>query len=62
MKTFLTYIKQSFAELKNVKWPNRQTTIQYSVIVLASLVIVTVFFGLVDYGLQEALNYFFLRS
>lgn len=62
MKAIVNYFRGSFDELKKVHWPNRKTVQQYSVIVILSIAIATLIFGLLDYGLQELLNYFFLRS
>lgn len=62
MKTIVGYFRGSIDELKKVHWPNRKIVQQYSTIVMVSIVLTTIIFGLADYGLQELVNYFFLRS
>lgn len=54
MKRIWNYLRESVDELRKVKWPTRQTTIQYSLIVLVSVVSFTAIFGGLDIALQAA--------
>lgn len=48
------YIKESYAELRKVSWPGRQTTIQYTIIVAAASIIVGLVVGGIDFLLTLA--------
>jgi preprotein translocase subunit SecE len=61
--TFLARMKQGFgstfaffadswAELKKVRWPNRKELTSYSVVVLVTIVLVTIYFWLLDIGIS----------
>lgn len=43
------YLIESVAEMKKVVWPNRQQTIQYTIVVIALSVGLAVFLGALDY-------------
>jgi len=45
---FFTYIKESFGEMKHVKWPTRKETIVYTVAVIAIAILVAYYLGLWD--------------
>lgn len=53
MNAFVAYLRDSRDEILRVRWPTRALTIQYSVIVITSVVVFTTLFGLIDYGLTE---------
>lgn len=57
MKSFLLYFRESVDELRKVKWPTQQTTAQYSVIVLGSVVIFTAFLAGIDFVLIKAIDW-----
>ena len=61
--TFLARMKQGFgstfaffadswAELKKVRWPNRKELTSYSLVVLVTIVLVTIYFWLLDIGIS----------
>jgi preprotein translocase subunit SecE len=50
----IRYIKESYAELRKVSWPSRETTIRYTVIVAAASVIVGAVVGGIDFLLTYA--------
>lgn len=61
--TFLARMKQGFgstfaffadswAELKKVRWPNRKELTTYSLVVLVTIVLVTIYFWLLDIGIS----------
>lgn len=55
----VTYLNQTLAELKLVRWPNRQTTIRLTVTVLVISVIVGLYVGGLDYLFTNLLKFFF---
>lgn len=48
------YMQESYAELRKVSWPSRQTTIQYTIIVAASSIMVGILIGGLDFLLTLA--------
>jgi preprotein translocase SecE subunit len=55
MNSIFTYIKESQAELKEVKFPTVNLTITFTLLVIAISVIVAVVLGGVDLGIQKLL-------
>ena len=56
MKLPTAYLTESYDELRKVKWPTRHTTIQYSTIVLVSVVVFTLFLAGADYLFTIAID------
>jgi len=52
----ITYLTGARGELKKVVWPDRQETIRTTAVVLAMVLLVAVFLGLVDAGLAYGLK------
>ena len=52
----VSYLKQSKEELSKVEWPNRKETLHYTLIVLVVSFFVAAFLGLIDFGLNKALE------
>ena len=61
--TFLAKLKQSFgstfpfstdswAELKKVRWPNRKELTSYTIVVLITVMVVTIYFWVLDIGIS----------
>lgn len=57
MKKLVQYLRESVDELRKVKWPTRETTIQYSSIVLVSVVLFTAFFGGIDFLFTKLIDF-----
>lgn len=57
----LNYLKETKAELKEVKFPSRAQTIVYTVGVIGLSIAVALLLGGVDLGLREALAKFLAR-
>ncbi len=53
---FFTYIKESFAETKHVKWPTRKETTIYTLAVILIAVAVAYYLGLFDLIFTKGLN------
>lgn len=60
-KKIITFIQECIAELKKVSWPSRDDVVAQTVVVLVSLVIVSAFLALVDFGsfqlIDKIINY-----
>jgi preprotein translocase SecE subunit len=60
MQQFTQYLRDTLAEMKQVKWPTTHQTLVYSALVIAISAIVAVFLGVFDYlfgqGIQIILN------
>jgi preprotein translocase SecE subunit len=52
----LKYLKETNAELKEVKFPSTSQTIIYTIIVVTISIFVAVTLGVADFGLREALT------
>lgn len=56
MNSLLTYLRDSVAELRQVRWPTRQQAVRLSIIVIAFTLACTVLLGIVDLGLSTLLK------
>jgi len=48
-----SFFADSWAELKKVRWPSRKELTSYSIVVLVTVVVVTIYFWLLDIGISE---------
>src|SRR5688500_14976204 len=51
--TPLEFLREVRGELRKVAWPTRSEVINYSIIVLVAVVVLTSFIAVVDYGVSE---------
>jgi preprotein translocase subunit SecE len=51
--TPVEFLREVRGELRKVAWPTRSEIINYSIIVLVAVVVLTSFIALVDYGVSE---------
>ncbi|MEK7082428.1 MAG: preprotein translocase subunit SecE [Patescibacteria group bacterium] len=56
----ITFLKESRTELKKVRWPTREQTIQYTLAIIIVSGILALFLGALDYLLQFIVNTFLL--
>lgn len=52
------YLAQVRAELRKVKWPNREETIRMTAVVIIVSVILGIYIGTLDYGLTKLIERF----
>lgn len=52
----ITFVREARDELKKVSWPNRQTTVRYTIIVVIACLAVGFIIGGVDYLFSLALE------
>lgn len=55
------FVKEVRAELRKVSWPTRDEVINYSLIVLVLVTVLTSLIGILDYGIGEAVLALFGR-
>jgi len=56
MNKLINYLKGSREELAKVTWPNRETIVQHSIIVIGVSIAVAIFLGAIDYVLNIGLE------
>jgi preprotein translocase subunit SecE len=54
--TTFNFFTDSWAELKKVRWPSRKELTSYTVVVLVTIVLVTVYFWVLDIGISELIE------
>ncbi|MEO7429265.1 MAG: preprotein translocase subunit SecE [Acidimicrobiales bacterium] len=59
--TPIQFLREVRGELRKVAWPTRPEVVNYSIIVLAAVVILTAYVGLLDYGFGDVLLKLFER-
>ncbi len=59
MKKIIQFFKDSFAELKKVQWPSREEVGSNTKVVLVSVLIFAVVFGVVDFLLLQSVELVF---
>jgi preprotein translocase subunit SecE len=55
------YVGEVRSELRKVAWPTRDEVVNYSIVVLATLVVITTFVAVIDWGFGEGLLKLFER-
>jgi preprotein translocase subunit SecE len=51
--TPMEFLREVRGELRKVAWPTRSEVINYSIIVLVAIVVLTTFIAVVDFGVSE---------
>ena len=54
--SMFSYISESWAELKKVRWPNRKELTNYTLVVLGTIVVVAVYFWVLDIGISAVIE------
>lgn len=57
MDQFANYLKATAAEMKQVKWPTRQTAAFYSLLVIVISAITAMYAGAFDYLFGQFINF-----
>lgn len=57
MNKVVNYVKESYYELKRVQWPNRETTMRLTGMVIGVSLGVGIYIAGLDYVLNEGLAY-----
>jgi len=48
-----SFFSDSWNELKKVKWPHRKELVSYTVVVVLTVVFITVYFAILDFGISK---------
>lgn len=51
-----TFFAESYAELKKVRWPSRKELTSYTLVVFITIVLVTLYFWLLEIGISPLVN------
>lgn len=54
-----SFFSDSWAEMKKVKWPTRKELVSYTIVVLVTVVLMTLYFVVLDMGISEVLRLIF---
>ena len=55
------FVREVRSELRKVAWPSRSETINYSIIVLVAVILLTTYVAILDYGFGDLLLKLFSR-
>ncbi len=55
------YLRETRAELRKVVWPTRQEAINLTIIVVSTIVVMSIFFGTIDYLLTALFRLLIVR-
>jgi len=61
MSKIIQFFKEAKAELLKVNWPNRQQTLNYTLIVIGISVAIAVFLGSLDYIFEFIIKTFVIK-
>jgi len=51
------FFRSSYQEFKKVKWPTRKEMVKYTTVVVTSVVILAIFFFLIDMGIAQLISW-----
>nr|WP_225229524.1 preprotein translocase subunit SecE [Paenibacillus sp. Marseille-Q4541] len=51
-----SFFSESWAELKKVRWPNRKELTNYTLIVLGTVIVITLYFWVLDIGISAVIE------
>ncbi len=52
----IDFFKGSVTELKNVRWPNRKELISYTAVVVITVLLLALFFTVIDLGIAKLVD------
>lgn len=50
------FFKDVSTEMKRVSWPKRKELVRYTIVVIATVLFVSVFFAIVDFGISSLIK------
>lgn len=62
METFTQFVREAYAEMKKVKWPTRQQTIHYTIVVIVIALITAAYIGILDYVFSSLVKNYLLSK
>lgn len=58
MGKIIGFLKDVVSEMRKVSWPKRNVLTRYTIVVIATVVFMAVYFGLVDLGISEVMEWY----
>lgn len=55
-KSLFSFFSESWAELKKVRWPNRKELTNYTMVVIGTILVVTIYFWVLDIGISAVIE------
>ncbi|WP_150275521.1 preprotein translocase subunit SecE [Paenibacillus tepidiphilus] len=55
-KSLISFFTESWSELKKVRWPSRKELKNYSLIVFGTIVVIAVYFWVLDIGISAVIE------
>lgn len=55
-KSLFSFFSESWAELKKVRWPNRKELTNYTLVVIGTILVVTIYFWVLDIGISAVIE------
>lgn len=56
IRNFITYVREAKEELKKVTWPSRDEVTSFTLVVVVTVLVISGFLWLVDFGLMALIN------
>jgi preprotein translocase subunit SecE len=53
------FLKEVWTELKKVTWPTRKELTSYTLVVIVTVVLIAIFFAIIDLGISQLLGLLF---
>jgi len=51
--SMFSFFGDSVSELKKVRWPNKKELTSYTIVVLVTVIFVTIYFTILDFGISN---------
>ncbi len=58
MKKITGFLKAVIAEMRKVSWPKKKELKKYTVVVIATVVFMAVYFGVVDFAISRIMDWY----
>lgn len=55
--TVISFLGESYSELRKVRWPTRKELISYTIVVIVTVAIITVYFAVLDLGISNVIRW-----
>lgn len=52
------FLKQVVSEMRKVSWPKRKELTRYTIVVLVTVVFMSIYFGVTDFGISKFMDWY----
>lgn len=52
------FLKQVVSEMRKVSWPKRKELTRYTIVVLVTVIFMSVYFGVTDFGISKLMDWY----